>query len=151
MKKLELLIPPVALVIFYMVVMLVVSNTTTFGVLPFIQPISYVLVVLGAIVMVAGVINFRQAKTTVNPMKPESATSIVDSGIYNYSRNPMYLGMLLVLLGFGAFLTSVPALVVALTFVVYINQFQIKPEERALEQIFAEQYLDYKKRVRAWL
>ncbi|HZT69322.1 MAG TPA: isoprenylcysteine carboxylmethyltransferase family protein [Terriglobia bacterium] len=109
------------------------------------------LALIGALTCLAGVVSFRRAKTTVNPMKPRSTTSLVVSGIYRYTRNPMYLGFLLILLGWAAFLSNVLALVVLPVFVVWMNRFQISPEERALASLFANDYVEYRGRVRRWL
>lgn len=106
---------------------------------------------LGFAVMLAGVVSFRRARTTVNPLKPESATALVTGGVYRYTRNPMYLGMLLVLLGWAVFLASPAALAGPVAFALYIQRFQIRPEERALEALFGEAFVQYRSRVRAWL
>ena len=109
------------------------------------------LALLGAGIIVSGIVSFRRAKTTVNPMRPESASSLVVSGIYQYTRNPMYLGLLLILLGWAAFLSNLAAFALLPAFVVYMNHFQIAPEERALGSLFAQEYQAYRARVRRWI
>ena len=109
------------------------------------------LLAAGIFVMLAAVISFRRAKTTVNPLKPETASALVTSGIFGYTRNPMYLGMLLVLCAWVAFLASPAALTVVLVFWLYIGHFQIRPEEAALTSLFGGDFTDYTKRVRRWL
>jgi protein-S-isoprenylcysteine O-methyltransferase Ste14 len=99
----------------------------------------------------AGVISFRRARTTVNPMKPETTSSLVFSGIYRVTRNPMYVGLLFVLVAWAVFLSSAWALLGPLAFVLYINRFQIAPEERVLSAMFGTGYSAYKSRVRRWL
>ncbi|MFL6582472.1 MAG: methyltransferase family protein [Burkholderiales bacterium] len=99
----------------------------------------------------AGVISFVQAKTTVNPLKPARASSLVSTGIYRVTRNPMYLGLLLMLLGWATFLANGLAYLPAPLFVLYINRFQIGPEERMLLQKFGAGFSAYKARVRRWL
>jgi protein-S-isoprenylcysteine O-methyltransferase Ste14 len=99
----------------------------------------------------AGLFYFVRARTTINPLKPASTSSLVSSGVYRFTRNPMYLGMLLVLLAWAAFLSSVAALLVAPLFVLYINRFQIIPEERILASKFGAEFAAYKKKVRRWL
>lgn len=106
---------------------------------------------IGILVALAGVLSFRRARTTVNPMRPQAATSLVASGVYRYTRNPMYLGMLLVLIGWGAFLARPWALAVLPTFVLYMSRFQIIPEERALQGIFGAEFEAYRRTVRRWL
>ncbi|MBY4678428.1 methyltransferase family protein [Marinobacterium arenosum] len=107
--------------------------------------------VLGVLVALAGVLSFRRAHTTVNPMQPGDASSLVVSGIYRFSRNPMYLGMALVLLGWAFHLAHPVSLAMLALFVGYMNRFQIVPEERAMQQLFGEQFDLYRRRVRRWL
>ena len=104
----------------------------------------------GILVMLAGVVSFRQAQTTVNPLKPETATALVTSGVYRYTRNPMYLGMLVVLLAWAIALANMASLFVLPFFVAYLTAFQIRPEELALERLFPE-FAGYRKSVRRWI
>ncbi len=99
----------------------------------------------------AGVASFRRAKTTLNPMKPETASSLVTSGLYAHSRNPMYVGVLTVLIAWAVFLSSLWALGGPLVFFMYMNRVQIPAEERALSHLFGAPYADYRARVRRWL
>ncbi len=94
---------------------------------------------------------FLKKKTTANPMKPENTTGIVIKGLYQYSRNPMYLGLLIILFGFGLWLGSLSPFLMLPVFYWVITEMQIKPEERMLEQKFGKEYLDFKNRVRRWL
>lgn len=109
------------------------------------------LFVLGTVFPLAGVISFRRSKTTVDPRKPEASSALVSSGVYRYSRNPMYLGFGVWLLAWSVFLASAWALVGVMFFVLYMNRFQIEPEERALRESFGEAFLEYERRVRRWL
>lgn len=109
------------------------------------------LALLGTLTCMAGAAAFRRARTTVNPMSPRNTSSLVVSGIYRYTRNPMYLGFLLALMAWATVLSNVPALIALLAFVVYMNRFQIVPEERVLASRFAEDYAEYRARVRRWL
>lgn len=113
--------------------------------------IAAAFVLLGVGCSVLGVISFRRARTTVNPMKPGAATALVVSGIYRFTRNPMYLGFLFVLLGELAWLGSLVALLVAPGFVIYLDRFQITPEERALRERFGAEFTAYTTRVPRWL
>ena len=106
---------------------------------------------LGMICSISGVISFRRAHTTVNPLKPDAATALVISGIYQVTRNPMYLGFLLLLLGELVWLANPLALLAAPAFVLYLNRFQIGPEEQALRERFGFAYLTYITRVRRWI
>ena len=105
----------------------------------------------GIAVVVAGLLEFRRARTTVNPLKPETASSLVERGIYRFTRNPMYLGMALALAGWGIWLASAAALLVLPLFVAYMTRFQIIPEERALAATFGEAFDGYRRRVPRWL
>ena len=109
------------------------------------------LTAVGAGAALAGVISFRLAKTTVNPLKPEAASSLVVSGIYRITRNPMYLGALLVLIGWAVFLANAAAFIVSAGFVLYLNRFQISPEEKALTIRFGPEFSTYCARVRRWI
>lgn len=153
MKFLELKIPPVALFIVMLGLSYYVS-TVFVNVLvefPFRFYVLGGLVLISAYIGLAGVYEFRKRKTTVNPIKPEQASLVVDSGIFAYTRNPMYLGLFLVLFAFGYYLQNFFSISLSCVFVIYMNQFQIKPEERALEALFGASYVDYKQRVRRWV
>lgn len=109
------------------------------------------LVLAGAATCLAGVASFRRARTTVNPLKPDSASALVVSGIYNHSRNPMYLGFLLILAGWAVYLSNGLAILFLPAFVLYVNRFQIRPEERALAALFSRRYEEYCGTVSRWL
>ena len=113
--------------------------------------VALLVLAIGVFFSVAGVLSFRQAQTTVNPLKPETASALVRSGIYQYSRNPMYVGFALVLLAWACYLASLFALFGVLGFVLYMNRFQIRPEERALITLFGSEYSVYQTQVRRWL
>ena len=102
-------------------------------------------------VMLLAVREFHRASTTVNPLKPDTATELVQSGVFSFSRNPMYLGLLGVLLAWTVFLGATAGLAVLALFVTWMNLLQIRPEERAMETLFEERYADYRDRVRRWL
>ena len=84
-------------------------------------------------------------------MKPQAASSLVIVGVYKLTRNPMYLGLSLVLLGWAVFLWSAWALLGPIVFIAYISRFQIAPEERVLATLFGAEYSAYKAKVRRWL
>lgn len=109
------------------------------------------LALAGAAFALAGIREFRKARTTVNPLQPEQAASMVTSGVYRYTRNPMYLGMLFLLVAWGTWLGRAAPFVVLPAFVLYMNRFQIGPEERALERRFGPRFGDYAGRVRRWI
>lgn len=105
---------------------------------------------LGLLVALIAVGQFFRQNTTVHPMHPEKATSLVTVGIYRFTRNPMYLGMLLILLGFAFLGHNLLGFVVPVAFVLVINVFQIIPEERALAELFGDEFSAFKKRTPRW-
>lgn len=106
---------------------------------------------LGLGVCFASVLSFHRARTTVNPMQPQQASVLVESGIYQYSRNPMYLGFAIILAAWALALGSPLTLLGVVAFVLYMNRFQIAPEEWALEALFGESFVRYRARVRRWI
>lgn len=98
-----------------------------------------------------GIKQFRDALTTIHPHKPEQTQKLITDGLYKYTRNPMYLGLLFGLLACVVWLGSPVALLGPLFFIVYITRFQIQPEERILKEKFGENYEEYLKKVRRWL
>jgi protein-S-isoprenylcysteine O-methyltransferase Ste14 len=98
-----------------------------------------------------GVVSFRRAGTTVNPLQPEATSALVVSGIYRRTRNPMYLGMLLVLLGWAVLLAHALGFALAAAFVPLMNRLQIGPEERTLTATFGPAFAAYQSAVRRWL
>ena len=93
---------------------------------------------------------FLRMKTTIDPRNPSRTRHLVTKGIYNYSRNPMYLSMLLILLAWGLWLGNAFNTVVAAGFVAYMNHFQIMPEEKVLKERFGKEYDRYLVNVRRW-
>lgn len=110
-----------------------------------------ILAVVGGSFVIAGMVSFALARTTINPLKPETTTYLVRSGVYGISRNPMYVGLLFALVGWAVYLASAWALVGPVAFVLYMNRFQIAPEERVLAALFGADYSVYASTVRRWL
>jgi protein-S-isoprenylcysteine O-methyltransferase Ste14 len=153
MQALELKIPPVAVGLLLGALMWVAARSVP-GLgftLPAGRIIAAGLAVVGVFVAILGVVSFRRARTTVNPMSPEAASALVTSGIYQLTRNPMYLGMLLVLLGWAVWLANALTLALPVVFIFLMNRLQILPEERALAAMFGSRFADYQSRVRRWL
>lgn len=157
MSFLELKIPPLLLMLLFALGMWLLAPLTaplsTQLALPalYTTVLALCLAMTGIAVVLAGVLAFRHAKTTVDPRLPQQSSSLVLVGIYRYSRNPMYLGFLLLLAAFACYLQSLLALALLPLFVLYLNQFQIKPEERFLGQKFGQDFQVYMKQVRRWL
>lgn len=153
MRYLELRVPPLALVVGFAIAMAAVAYLAPAAHLevPAKLPVALALAGAGALVSLAGVVAFRQRKTTVNPFTPDQSSSLVATGIYRFSRNPMYLGFLLALVGLGVYLANYAAALLIPAFVVYMNRFQIRPEERVLSEKFGTQFTAYTKAVRRWV
>lgn len=113
--------------------------------------IAFALLISGLAVIIVANIQFRRASTTINPLKPETASTLVTNGIFGYSRNPMYLGMALALASYSLYLGSWICLVSVPAFIQYMNRFQIIPEENAMNSLFGQAFQDYCKTVRRWI
>lgn len=113
--------------------------------------LGYLFALLGILIEVWSVARFFKVKTTINPLKPERSNHLVTNGLFQYSRNPMYVGMLSVLLGFGLWLGNPVSLLALFGFVAYLTEFQIKPEESILLENFGEEYRQYQTQVRRWV
>lgn len=153
MQSLELRIPPLALVIIVAVAMWGCSEL--FPALQISIPgspgFAIAFAVAGLVFALLGVAEFRKAKTTVDPRTPEKAATLVVHGVYRLSRNPMYVGLFMVLLGWALFLSNVLPFVLLPLFVVYMNRFQIAPEERHMRDKFGDQFSAYVAKVRRWI
>ncbi len=113
--------------------------------------ISAFISAIGGLIAVAGIISFRQAKTTVDPRTPDKTSELVIVGIYNYTRNPMYLGLLLVLIALAVLFGAMSSFLPVPIFIWIMNRLQIEPEEETLAELFGESYGEYKLKVRRWL
>lgn len=151
--SLELKVPPLLLTVLVGALMWLIAWLTPglSTVLPARLWLAGMLLAVGVAVTVAGVVAFARARTTVDPMHPAQASSIVTGGVYRITRNPMYLGMLLWLAGWAVYLGNLPACLGLVAFVSYMNRFQVQPEERFLEEKFGAAFAAYRGRVRRWL
>jgi len=152
-NALELKVPPLVLVLvlaaaMWFAAMQLPSLAIT---LPWRQGLAVTISGVGILFILSGMYAFRKAKTTVNPTKPAAASSVVTSGVYRFSRNPMYVGFLLALIGWATFLSHTLPFLFLPVFIAYMNHFQISPEERALSDKFGDEYETYKQAVRRWL
>lgn len=155
MKKhsLELKVPPVVVLAIVAALMWLGSRIAPAAAfqMPARVATSLIFAVVGVGVAIAGVVSFRHAKTTVNPLKPERASSLVTSGVYRLTRNPMYLGAMITLVGWAVFLANAVGGFGVPFFVLYMNLFQIGPEERTLASLFGAEFAVYRAKVRRWL
>jgi protein-S-isoprenylcysteine O-methyltransferase Ste14 len=119
--------------------------------IPFALVIAIALAAGGIFVSASAIRKFKTAETTISPLQPDSATSLVHNGIFGKTRNPMYVGLFLILLGWAVWLQSMSNAVILLAFVLWLTELQIKPEEAALRKVFGQGYIDYCKRVRRWI
>lgn len=149
--NLELKIPPPVVLFLVGCGMWAVAKVGPLISVPAGAAVGVVLMIGGLALNLAGVMTVRKAKTTFNPLRPETTTALVSTGLFGISRNPMYLAMLIMLLGWAVYLSSPVALIGPVVFVLYINRFQIVPEERALSSLFGASFTEYKSRVRRWL
>ena len=152
MKFLELRIPPpVVAAVFAGLAWLIAKAGPAWGDIPGVGKAGAAVMLLGLALDTLGLVVFLRARTTVNPLSPDKASAVVTTGIYRYTRNPMYLGMLLVLTGWAVYLAAPFALLAPAGFAAYITRFQIRPEEEILLEKFGEPYREYLGRVRRWL
>jgi protein-S-isoprenylcysteine O-methyltransferase Ste14 len=113
--------------------------------------LAFALGALGLATALSGVLKFKGEKTTISPLDPNQASALVTSGIYSRTRNPMYLGVTLILCGWAVHLWTLWALLAPAAFALYVTRFQILPEERVLRSKFGAPYEEYLSRVRRWL
>jgi protein-S-isoprenylcysteine O-methyltransferase Ste14 len=153
MSALELKVPPPVVALAIALLMWGVSVVTAPVPVPGVYRIAVALglVFAGVAVRAVAQLSFLRAGTTLNPINPSNSSAFVSSGIYRFTRNPMYLGRLLQLSGWAVFLSNVLAALLLPLFVLYIGRFQIQPEERALSARFGRAYAEYKQGVRRWL
>jgi protein-S-isoprenylcysteine O-methyltransferase Ste14 len=153
MEKLELRIPPVVQVVIFAILMWLLERWFPAATveLPARLWVAVLPAVAGIAIALSGVWAFRRAKTTVDPRVPDQASSLVTGGIYRYSRNPMYLGFLLALLGWAIYLTNPFSLLMLPVFVLVMNRLQIVPEERFMLAKFGTEFDNYKASVRRWI
>lgn len=148
----ELKLPPVIVFFCFALMMYVLNTVLPFGFFDFFGRLVLVKILIGLAVIVSLVSlgQFYYNKTTVDPTKPDKASSLVTNGIFSVSRNPMYFAMLLLLLALGLVLSNAFNTITASGFVGYMNKFQIIPEERLLLEKFGKKYKEYVSRTRRW-
>ncbi len=150
---LELKIPPLAVALLAAACMWLAAWAVPGCAFPFPGHVAFSVpvAVLGVFIVLLGVVAFRRAGTTVNPMNPGSSSTLVVAGIYSVTRNPMYLGFLLLLLAWAIYLANVLTILLLPGFVWYMGRYQIEPEEKALASLFGQKFVDYAARVRRWI
>tara|TARA_R110002072_G_scaffold64203_2_gene159174 strand:+ start:13382 stop:13834 length:453 start_codon:yes stop_codon:yes gene_type:complete len=150
MKQLELKIPPLLIVVIFGICSFFVSRVDPFE-FEKLRYSSILLAFVGVLISLWSVVIFKNEETTVDPMNPDKSNSLVVRGVYKYSRNPMYLSFYLWLLAWSIYLGSFLSILFSLFFVLYLNIFQIQPEEKILLKKFGNSYKDYTESVRRWI
>ena len=145
--------PPLVVLIAMLLTFLSRDYLDIFYLHPHLQRTLFLLfLVIGVSVIFLATRQFKISKTTVNPLKPESASSLVTSGIFSRTRNPMYLGLTSLLISFSIYFSSVFGIIIYLPlFISYITIFQIIPEEDAMNKLFSNDYKSYCLKVRRWI
>lgn len=153
MRALELRIPPLLLMLVVAAAMVPLGMLLPALTVPFAghRAVGLALLVAGAAALLGAALQFRLQRTTVDPRQPAKASRFVARGLYRFTRNPMYLGMALILLGVAAWSAHGLGYLLVVAFCVYLTELQIKPEERALEERFGAEYTAYKAKVRRWI
>ena len=113
--------------------------------------VSLIFLIFGFIILITAVKSFKKHQTTINPLNPDQASTLVNSGIFSFTRNPMYLGMLFILLSISFNFNILGGIIICFLFKIYITIFQIMPEEEAMEKIFGKDFVEYKNKVRRWI
>ena len=149
----KLLIPPPIQALLSAIMMWLISRYFTHANFSFngINIFALIFLIIAAIIIILSMYKFKKIKTTISPLRPNKTSSLVNSGIYAYTRNPMYLGLLLMLFSTALFLKNLISFLIIPLFILFITKNQILPEEEALENIFGEEYKNYKKKVRRWV
>lgn len=152
MNYLELKIPPVLVLLIAAILIYIGRDIRILFDFPFLPiSLSITLFLIGTLVILAGVCAFKSAKTTVDPRTPEKASNLVQNGIFNFTRNPMYLGMAVMLSAVTSYYPSLFSLFILISFIAYITVFQILPEESYMKKMFNSKYQTYCARVRRWI
>lgn len=153
MKRLSLKVPPVFVWALFALLGGAINHWSLIFVVTFSNSLlfSVVLLLLSVIIGVLGVIEFKKHQTSVNPVELDKAKNIVSSGVFSYSRNPMYLALAIALTATSIFQSSFIFVITVPMFVLYMNQFQIKAEEDFLKDKFGGEYQRYLTQVRRWL
>ncbi|GAA6134726.1 isoprenylcysteine carboxylmethyltransferase family protein [Oceaniserpentilla sp. 4NH20-0058] len=152
LNKLELLLPPLPLTFFIAALMWLIDQSLAVHIQFSGQALfATFLLILGILFIFPAAVSFIRAKTTVDPRTPNKSNSLVITGLYRISRNPMYVGMVLCLLALSLSQGNIINLMLSFAFVGYLNRFQIQPEEHFLKEKFGEQYVQYCTHVRRWI
>lgn len=144
-------IPPPLVTLAFIGLIYGTTNYAAADVFPYQNLIALGVLLIGLGFMFSGVREFKKLQTTVNPLDPAAATTLATSGVFGLTRNPMYLGMSFILLASCIYHGAWLGLPLIILFMAYITMFQIRPEEKAMQDLFGDAYEDYKANVRRWI
>ena len=151
MKSLENKIPPLIIVVFFLVLIFFLKNLLEVFAFSYQIYVSFFFLCLAVSFFLTGIIEFKKQKTTLNPLMPEESTTLVKTGVFKFSRNPIYLSLLNLLIAFSIYLGSFLGLFIIPLFVIYMNLFQIEPEEKAMLKLYGKEFENYCSKVRRWI
>ena len=141
--------PPIVTIVFLFVIFFTKDLFRFSATLP--SSLGLIIIFTGLVIIFIAARQFKAANTTINPIKPENASVLVNNGIFSFSRNPMYLGMLLIIIGFSIIHNFLAIIVIMPIWIIYMTYFQIIPEEEAMEILFEEDFVNYCKKTRRWI
>ena len=144
-------IPPPLLVLILVISNYFSSKKVDLIFLPNQDLISFVIFLIGMFILINPIFKFIKSKTTIDPIKFKKVNKLIISGIYKYSRNPMYLGLLMIVISTSIFFLNIFSITTPFLFYCWINRFQIKREEIFLTEKFGEEYMSYKIKTRRWI
>jgi len=142
--------PPIVTLFFGLCIYLSKSFFPEFS-FSILSSLSIISFIVGISVLVTAIISFKNHETTINPISIEKASSLVVTGVFKYSRNPMYLGMFLILLSISFKFNLIGGIVLTMLFAGYITKFQIIPEEIVMNKLFGDEFEKYKNKTRRWI
>lgn len=144
-------IPPVQLIIS---ASLMYSLATYFPQYDFVLqislPIIIILIIAASLIGILALYDFHKHQTTFHPHTPEKTSKVVDTGVFSYSRNPMYISLVMLLLALGFYFQNYSSFCIVPLFIGYITRFQIIPEEKMLDKLFPNDYQTYCQKVNRW-
>ena len=144
-------IPPPLLVLILVIANYFSSKKIDLIHLPNQDLISILILLIGILILINPIFKFIKSKTTIDPIKFKKVNKLIISGIYKYSRNPMYLGLLMIVISTSIFYLNIFSITTPFLFYCWINRFQIKREEIFLTEKFGEEYMSYKIKTRRWI
>ena len=144
-------IPPPLLVLILVISNYFSSKKIDLILLPNQDLTSIIIFLIGMLILINPIFKFIKSKTTIDPIKFKKVNKLITSGIYKYSRNPMYLGLLMIIISTSIFYLNIFSISTPFFFYFWINRFQIKREEIFLIEKFGKEYLSYKNKTRRWI